>query len=519
MTPPPFLERPLGLPGNGWAVPGVRGVGNSAPAGLPAVSEQVSAIQEAVAAQAAVVPSSLPGPQALADTAGLLAVRDQLDRLLLARVGDVETRQLAPLDGAATTASWLKQQTGDVPTGTVATARRLLRHPSLGEAVADGRLTPKQAEQIGKALAKVRHEVDRLDDLIDGQDAQPVLAAVIVDGVLDCLTTAFGGLTEDSPRLVLLGELADELSEIAWQTPAGQLDRFERAVVLMAQHLPAGWLGTSLSTLLGALLPGRIEDAARSAERDRRLTLTPDPDGGGHVGGRLTPEAYELLHTVLAAAAETDPDNPSDTEGWQQARDGGWLPGDPLPGATSRGPVVRSRPQRLHDALVLALRTLLDTAALGVRGKAAPHIGVTVPLATLNGAPGALPAVGGSGQRLALSLVTAWMQDAYVTRYVLDLRHRVVETSHTERTLKAHERRLKTVETGGACQSAGCPRGPDSPPGTRLVPHHPDAWAHTGTTSVGDTVMLCEQEHGWLHRGATLTLRDGRRLNARGWQR
>ena len=50
-----------------------------------------------------------------------------------------------------------------------------------------------------------------------------------------------------------------------------------------------------------------------------------------------------------------------------------------------------------------------------------------------------------------------------------------------------------------------------------LVPHHPDAWASTGTTSVLDTVMLCEPEHRELHRGATLTLRDGRRLDAGGW--
>ncbi len=527
MSPPPFLDSPFGVSGAGWAVPGVTGLGGSTPAGVPPVSEQVSALQAAVVAQALVVPSSLPGPQALADLAGLLAVRDQLDRLLLARVGDVETRQLAALDGAATTSSWLRQQVGDMSGGTVATARRLVRHPSLGQAVAEGRLTPRQAEQIGLALAKARGELDRPDGLIDGQDAQPVLAAVLVDGVLSCLGEALGGLTDDSPRLTLLGELSDELSEIAWQTPASQLDRLERALVLMARHLPSGWLASCLATLLAALLPSRLEDAARRAEQDRRLTLTPDADGGGHVRGRLSVEAYELLHTVLAAAAETDPDNPSDTDGWQQARDGGWLPGDPWPGDirfsdarcsdTGRGPVVRSRSQRLHDALVLALRAVLDSAGLGARGKAAPHLAVTVPLATLNAAPGALPAAGASGQQLPLSLVTAWMQDAYVTRYVLDLRHRVVETSHTERTLKAHERRIKTVETGGGCQSATCPRGPDTPPGTRLVPHHPDAWARTGTTSVDDTVMVCEQEHRQLHRGATLTLRDGRRIDADGW--
>ena len=526
------MTSPVGCAGDGWAVPGVTGLRAAVPVGLPPVSAPVEALQAAVAAQAAVDAMSVPGPQALADLAGLLQARDLLERVLLARVGDVQARQLAVLDGAGSTSSWLRQQAVDLPVGTVATARRLLRHPLLGEAVADGRLRPRDAELIGRALAQAGLALDRRDGLIDGQDAQPVLAAVVIDGVLSCLGTAFGGLSEDSPKAVLLNELADDLSEIAWQVQCSQLDRLERAWVLMAQHLPAGWLGSSLALLLGALVPSRLEDGARRAERDRRLTLTPDPDGGGHVRGRLSAQAFELLHAVLAAAAETDPDNPADTDAWKRARDAGWLPGDPLPddllsgdlptggdGGAPSGPgqLVRSRPVRLHDALLIALRAVLDSAGLGVRGKAAPHIAVTVPLSALNGGPGALPAVGGSGQRLALTLVTGWMRDAYVTRYVLDLRHRVIETSHTERTLKAHERRIKTVETGGACQSRACPRGPDSPPGVRLVPHHPDAWARTGTTSVGDTVMLCEQGHTELHHGATLTLRDGRRLHADGW--
>ncbi len=109
------------------------------------------------------------------------------------------------------------------------------------------------------------------------------------------------------------------------------------------------------------------------------------------------------------------------------------------------------------------------------------------------------------------------MHDAWITRFVLDLTHRVLESSHRGRTLKAHERRIKDLETGRACESATCPYGPHPPPGVRLVPHHPDAYARTGTTSVHDTALLCEQEHAQLHAGATLTLRNGHRLNATGW--
>ena len=133
------------------------------------------------------------------------------------------------------------------------------------------------------------------------------------------------------------------------------------------------------------------------------------------------------------------------------------------------------------------------------------------------GEPGALPATGTSGQRLPLSLVKQWWADAYVTRYVLGLGRRVLETSHTERTLKPHERRIKQLETAGRCQGAGCTRGPGTSPGCKLIPHHVDAWAKHGRTSLTETVWLCESTHAALHRGATITLKDGRRLNADGW--
>ncbi len=147
------------------------------------------------------------------------------------------------------------------------------------------------------------------------------------------------------------------------------------------------------------------------------------------------------------------------------------------------------------------------------RPVAAPHLAVTVGVAALDDQPGALPPVAASGARLPRSLVRRWACDSDITRFVLGLGHRVVELSHTERTLKPHERRIKRIETGGRCQGAGCSRGP----GHRLVPHHADPWATSGSTRLDDTVLLCEQTHHHLHRGATVRLEDGRRLGPHGW--
>ena len=97
---------------------------------------------------------------------------------------------------------------------------------------------------------------------------------------------------------------------------------------------------------------------------------------------------------------------------------------------------------------------------------------------------------------------------------MLSLGRKVIETSHTERTLKPHERRALHAQWAGRCAVAGC----TSPPGTPLVPHHPNPWHVTGTTSYHDTVPLCDSNHHDLHEGGrTLRLRDGRRLGPHGW--
>ena len=218
---------------------------------------------------------------------------------------------------------------------------------------------------------------------------------------------------------------------------------------------------------------------------------------------------------MLTAELATDPDNPADTDGYTAARADGWQPDlddEPLPPSLG-GP--RTLDQRRHDALKNGLRRYLNAGIAGLRDKVAPHLNITLTLGALHRSPGALPPVGASGARLPRSLVQGWWCDSRITRFVLSLGHKVLETSHTERTLEASERRAKNIETGGRCQASGCRRG--SATGARLVPHHPDAWARSGITSYADTVLLCEQDHHYLHTGHTLRLKDDRRLGPHGW--
>ena len=144
---------------------------------------------------------------------------------------------------------------------------------------------------------------------------------------------------------------------------------------------------------------------------------------------------------------------------------------------------------------------------------------MTTSLDHLHGVPGALPGRTATGGRWTREQVRRLLCESRLTRVVLDAKARVVEVSHTQRTATALERLLKHVETGGVCQRAGCDHGPAT--GHRLVPHHGEPWASSRSTSLGDTVLLCEADHEHeLHRrGRRLTLKDGRVIGPDGWVR
>lgn len=487
------------------------GPGEREPATRPgpeAVSAGVRALRAAVLAQLETEPWRQAGVQALADAQALLVLSEQVRVAALSQVAEVERRNLHLDDGAPTIGTWVERQQTSLDRGDLALSRRLASLPVLDTALRSGSLCVVVAEQVALSLARLRRHVDRPDGLVDGQPGEQVVTAVIVNGVRLVLCQALGGLAEDDPRLAGLVEELDRIAHPA--TLPTELARLEAAFVLLALQIEPAQLPDALGMLVDALLPVQHAERAEQGEHHRGLTLKRKADGSGWsiTRGDLDLETGELLDLVLTSQQVVDEQGPADTDAYDQLRLDGWQAGDDLP--ATGGP--RSRVQQRHDALRSALRLLLDTGVLGTRDKVAPHLAVTVGLDALHDAPGALPPVAASGLRLPRALVREWWCDSKLTRFVLGLGGRVLGVSHTERTLKAHERRAKHVETGGRCQGAGCCRGGP------LVPHHVVAYARCGTTSLADTVLLCRQTHRDVHSGKVVRLKDGRELDENGWR-
>jgi hypothetical protein len=507
-------------PATEWAAPGVpRSSSTTAPRPVSAETDPGAEAQALVAALdglAAIDPVTLPGPVALARTRALLQQTERLKSLAMQALADVETRKLFAADDLPSMPAWVKSlNVPGVDSAQVALARRLRGVPQIGTELAEGRMSDRTAGLLTRTVGKSRAFLDRPDGLIDGKAGEAALEAVVVDGVVDLIAEQIGGAADAESRL---DSLRQELTDLNDATRT-QLSRWEAALIVFARESDPALLPSGIGLLTDALLPNEHDKRAQRAERERDLTLTPDPGGnGGYIKGRTDAELYELLATTLEAAAVTDPAGPDDTrlhaEGRQAVGDDvdvdDWPVDQPRP---------RSKGEQRHDALKRGLRALLDSGALGTRGKTAPHIGVTVPLGFLEGMPGALPARTEHGLRLSREQVRRMAGYSLFTRLVLDARNRVVEVSHTQRTSTALERMILKVQGGCVCSGAGCARGPAT--GQRLIPHHPDLFSKTGVTEIENTVLLCELEHDYyLHGlGRTLRLKDGRILGPDGWVR
>ena len=504
-----------------WRVPGVHDTTaprSDAPASATAdPGAEIRALAAALDEVATQDPVSLEPVQALARARWLLQATERMKALSVQALADVETRTLFTADDSPSVHAWVRSlKVPGVDGDEVTLARRLRRVPRIAEEIAAGRMSTRTGSSLSSAVSKARPFLDRPDGRIDGQDGEPALYGVLVDGVCQLIAEQIGRAADAAQRLTALRTELEQLDD----PTRTQLSRWEAALVVLARESDPALLPSAIALLVDALLPAEHDKRARRADDARALHLRRNSLGSGwHVKGDLDDETGELLATVIDAAEVTDPAGPDDTRAradGQAALDDPTLPLQDWP---VDQPAPRSKAARRHDALKRGLQALLDSGALGMRGKLAPHIAVTTSLDVVHGVPGSLPARTDHGARLSREQIRRLLCRSTFTRLVLDATNRVIQVSHTQRTSTALERLILKVQGGATCSSSGCARGPAT--GHRLIPHHGDLFSTTGTTELDDTVMLCEIDHDHeLHtNGRAIRLKDGRILGPNGWIR
>ncbi len=488
---------------------------------LPAVQALGRVVDRLLAEE----PVEIDGATALARARTLIVSQERLRAATLAAVRDVDLRELYALDACGSTHGWLRSQLGGNQ-GQLELAKRLGTRPQVAAALAAGEVSGRAAGQLCAALDKVPGAVD-----------QPVMIAVVTDGLADLLRAQLGadedGVAPSPGALAVRADLAAVQAEALAASSSAPAVRLEPCLLLLARHLPPDELASATGRLLDALLP---EQSDVPDEDDFFLQLTPVLDGAWDLRGLLDPETGTLLSRELERREAALKKAEKDAAAEDAARDGQPAPA-PAAG-TADGPLEQeawlelftrtitdhdvhaSRPRfapdaarRRHDALTQLLRDSAGhDAGSGTPAPAALTVVCTVE--ALEGRVGALPGLLQT-PGLPITLRPETLQrlgcDSELTAVLLDATGKPIGASGTHRTATKRERAALRARWGPCCAIAGCTR-------TVTTPHHVVPWWLSKQTVPKDLIPICTPDHRDLHEHhRTLRLTDGRLIDELGW--
>jgi hypothetical protein len=216
----------------------------------------------------------------------------------------------------------------------------------------------------------------------------------------------------------------------------------------------------------------------------RHVTLHPRADGTAKLTGELDHACAAALTTVLGTLSAPTPAEDG-------ARDD------------------RTAGQRRHDGLHAACRTLLRTGGLPSTGGASTTVLVTIKHSDLlthlrsDGRPRPGYASTSFGQLLPITHLLRHAADTAFIPVVLNDAGGIMSYGRARRLYSPEQRRAIAARDGG-CVRPGCTMPPEW-----CQIHHIEPWVTGGDTDVGTGAMVCDGDHEWLDRGATITMIDG----------
>jgi hypothetical protein len=277
-------------------------------------------------------------------------------------------------------------------------------------------------------------------------------------------------------RAFLAGEItAAAVDAIAVIATPENLDRaaaqdidlavIEQAFVTIATTQPHTKLQAAVGAYLARLDPDGTEP---DPTEQRSLSLVQHPDGTVTGGLTLDQIGGEKVMTTLESLAA-------------KSR----CAGD-----------VRTRAQRLADALVQLCDLALASGELPVLRTVKPHVVIRIDDKDLFD-PHTGHGAGTTGTGALISAARArWAAcDANVTRIVLDPDGLPLDVGRQQRVVPPHLRRAVEIRDQG-CVFAGC-----EAPTWWCDVHHLVEWINGGETSLDNSGLLCERHHIKIHHG------------------
>ncbi|MBA3799175.1 MAG: DUF222 domain-containing protein, partial [Geodermatophilaceae bacterium] len=379
---------------------------------------------------------SLSEPELVADLRETLALRAQVDALLLRQVAEVDSRGIAARRGCPSTRAWLRSahRIGPGEASVLVKTATALRDelPGVAAALTEGDLSLAQAQVCVTAIADLPAET-------------PVACRPQAEATMIEAAAAFDP--------VLLTRIGRRLAEII--DPDGVQARDEQP----------------------------IRDKERDAHRDRTLTLSPDKGGaGGWLRARLDAVGFATLAAYLDAA--TAPGlSPDLIIGDQEAQEGetAGTEADPAEASAAAAGDTRTIGQRRHDALIEAIRWVLSIGELPSAGGVKPRIVVTIPYGCLWDRTGAGRLA--DGTLISPTLTRLLADDAEIVPVWLGPSGEPLDVGRSHRLYSGRIRTPLDIRDRG-CAWPGCSRPP-----SWCQSHHIRAWIDGGATDLANGVL------------------------------
>ena len=302
----------------------------------------------------------------------------------------------------------------------------------------------------------------------------------------------------------------------------------EAFLVDLARRLDPVRFATAVRCWVAVVAPAEFERDTQRRYDSRWLSVSATYGGMTSIAGMLDPEGGALVRDALAALVASNARD--DVRSRDQQRADALVDLVELARSHQLLPVSGGhRPEILVHVSADQLRAAGTGATAGP--DAGPAVGASVATATAGigaaagaaaraGAAGTGPPVLGDGSPLVPAAAERLACDATFRRLVLDARDVPVALGRATRLVPPALRKQLALRDGG-CRYPGCPRG-----AAFCDAHHVVHWRHGGPTDLDNLVLLCRYHHHLVHdRGHALALRpdgdvaatrpDGRRLTSK----